>query len=173
MQVISLGKIHSLDRKQVHRLHNGMDRELILEKLIEFAVTAMVVVGTGSEVDTALHMVNAGLLPGRAPAKDVLPEHQLFPPAQKGLPVVPAAIILLHGLPQGPVEPAFMALVGNPAHLLPNRPRLHPDALGTAPGFSETLNSCVHLLPLPLLISNCVFTHHEEHEGQEEKQKTI
>jgi hypothetical protein len=147
MKVISLGDLHPFGRQQFHRPHDGVYGELILEKLIKLTIPAVIIVGACPEIDACLHGVNTGLLPGRTLAKDVLPKYQVIPSAEKGLPVVPAAIIFLHNLSQDPVKPAFMTPVVKPAHLFPNRPRLHPDAFGTASVLSKTLYTHPHKSP--------------------------
>jgi hypothetical protein len=74
-----VGQFESFDIENIDRLNHGMNGVLIAEILIEFTISALIVVGAGSKFDATLHVMDTGLLPGRQLSKAILPVDNFSP----------------------------------------------------------------------------------------------
>jgi hypothetical protein len=106
-----MGHFKALDIENVNRLDHSMDGVLIAEVLIEFAISALIVMGAGSIVNASLHVVQTGLLPGRQFSQAVLPIDNFTPASGRGLTLLLQAPVFTRCAPQGPVQTAGFTMI--------------------------------------------------------------
>jgi hypothetical protein len=108
--------------------------KLITEILIEFAIRAMIVMGAGAKINVTDHMMQAWLFPGGQLTQFVLPENNSAALAP-GNPAFFFELLVFRGnTPHGAIIRTDRTLVINPARLLGNHTRLHPDTGGGVHG---------------------------------------
>jgi hypothetical protein len=96
--------------------------------LIELAVTALVVMGAGTKINTALHMVQARLMGGGKLSEPIFPENN-FPALVDQCFALLLSLFVFTGHPsQGSVKATNFAVIINFTGLAPDNTGLHPDA---------------------------------------------
>jgi hypothetical protein len=103
---------------------------LITEILIKLAIAALVIMGTGTKINAAFHMVQAGLFPGRQLPQTILPINDPAALAFRDFTLLPQLAVFSGSASHGPVESAGLAMIINGAEFPTDHPGLHPDAGG-------------------------------------------
>jgi hypothetical protein len=122
-----LRQLEPVDVEGFHGSDRRIDVELVIEELIELAVSAPVLPGAASKIDAPLHMVDAGAFPRRQSQQFLLPRYDA--PPFPGRPILPGPVFVgVRRTAQRPVEAAAGTVVMASAVFAPYYPGLHPDA---------------------------------------------
>jgi hypothetical protein len=122
VKINTLGNPDPLDVLHPYGFHDGVDRVLILEVLVKFAIAAKIVIGAGAKPDSLFEVVKTGTPVGGPFPEFVGPVYDR--PASSGSRCSRqgALPVFLCQLPQGSIETAAIAIEGPAAILVLTTP---------------------------------------------------
>ena len=128
MNVISVWYLKPFNIKNIHRLDNGVYRELIVKVLIKLAIGTLVFMGAGLKINPSSHMVEAGSLPGGQLFHFILPKDNFAPFSCGHYPFFSERSVFLSDTSHGAVKTTSRAMKIIGTKPAPNYPFLHPNA---------------------------------------------
>ena len=128
MDVIAVGYLKSLNIKNIHRIDNGVHRELIVKVLIKLAIGTFILMGTGLKINPLFNVVEAGSLPWWQFFQLVLPKNNFAPFSDGYSPFFPEGSVFPSDSAQGSVKTTSGAIKIVGTKSVPHHPCLHPNA---------------------------------------------
>ena len=128
MEVIAVGYLKALNIEDINRLDHGMYRVLVAEILIELAIAALVVMGTGPKIYAPFHVMQTRTLCGRKLSQAIFPEKNFPAPARRDFALLPQLPVFSGHASQGPVKSTAFTVIIDFTRLAADNTGLHPDA---------------------------------------------